>query len=83
MNQVDKKTLEHLEWVYPNLDVVYMGTNNFGVKFKGMVFKSDLEKINQIGFEIENIQDWQGDRILDSGLIVTIKDRNHARGITE
>lgn len=83
MNLKDKKALNHLEWIYPNQEVVYMNTGNFGIKFKGMVFKSDLEKINSIGFDIENIQQWEGDKPLQYGVIVTIKDRIKQRGDIE
>ena len=79
MNVIDKKAIDHLNWIYPRQEIVFMGTGSYGIKFQGMVHESDLDKINQIGFSVSHIQSYDEGSIKDAGLIVTIKDRNKAR----
>lgn len=81
MSQIhtDRKVIEHLEWIYPRQEVSLMSTGAYGLKFHGMVHKSDLEKINHIGFEVAHIQSYEGNSVLDYGLILTIKDRRTNR----
>jgi len=56
------------------LKVSLMGTNKHGIHYKGMMFKSDFDKLNEIGFDVVCVQsDDKGN------IIATIKDRHKDR----
>tara|TARA_B110001454_G_scaffold3518_1_gene3190 strand:+ start:374 stop:658 length:285 start_codon:yes stop_codon:yes gene_type:complete len=84
INKKDKKIIEHLKWFYPRNEIVSMGDSSYGIKFQIMMHKHDFDMINNIGFDIENIQPNVGNKPanmpLNHGLLVTIKDRREDRG---
>lgn len=71
------KTIEHLKWLFPNLEVSegfghnINGAPLYGIFYNGIVFHTDLEKFNQCGLEIDHIKQ----NIESHGVICVVFER--------
>lgn len=80
MEQINEKTeeqivIEHLQWAFRGHEVGNFGhkidgTSTYGIYYKNFVWEDQLEKMNQLGLNVEHIQ--HGD---DDTLIVVVSER--------
>ena len=61
--------IQFLEKAYPNRKISKMGSTTQGILYENLVFKSDLEKINILGFDIVCIQ------ASKDSVLVTVRER--------
>ncbi len=59
----------HIEWAFRGHDVGDFGHNvqgqeTYGIYYKRMVFADQLEKMNQLGLEVQHIQQTDNDIII-------------------